>query len=489
MYLCVQYFYGYFFCRPKDSAIRTCLKSLPPTCILLVMDNAGRILIRRQGTSQQGSAGVTLQSYLSSSPMNSVVDQSTTSRQLHKSLTTPSSSTSPSMCQIDSEGQNILKKTVPQHQFKKSFTMPSSSASSSTWQTGSGYQQSLKRNVNARRVHRMAFPDVEISCRCFRSEELSVATDNFSPAMVIGKGGNSMVYQANLENGQAAAVKVLKTTRWSAKDLLREVEMLSSIKHENIVEIIGYCDSKELHAIVYNLLKGSLKQCLKQLKWAERMSIAIGVAKALEYLHHCCDPPIIHRNVKPSNMLLSDNSQPQLSDFGAAIVHNQSYQVPANTKPIDIVRTFGYLAPEYMVCGKIDEKIDVYSYGVVLLELITGKEAIQRNQRNHESLVLWARSLLRFGLCERLVDPYLSKYYKKEEMEVMMFIARLCLMHSSSQRPTMKTILRLFEDSEYWLEMQREKDQLLNGFGSIGETDLWRQYELSSVETMAFDDT
>ncbi|XVE67231.1 hypothetical protein DITRI_Ditri08aG0143500 [Diplodiscus trichospermus] len=467
---------GCNFLGPKDSAVSTCVKSLPPTCTLLVMDDAGRILIQKQGTCQNGSAGVTLQSCLSSFGVNSMVDQSMTSRQLHKSLTIPSSSSSPSMCQVD--------------QFKKSFTMPTSSASSSsTWQTGGGTQQHLKKNVNARRrFHRMAFPEAERSCRCFRSEELSAATDNFSPTMVIGKGGNSMVYRANLEDGQAAAVKVLKTTRWSAKDLLREVEMLSSIKHENIVEIIGYCDSKELHAIVYNLLKGSLKQCLKQLRWAERMAIAIGLAKALEYLHHCCDPPIIHRNVKPSNILLSDDFQPQLSDFGAATVHNQSYQVPANTKPIDIVRTFGYLAPEYMVCGKIDEKIDVYSYGVVLLELITGKEAIQTKQKNHENLVLRARSLLRFGQCERLVDPYLSNNYKKEEMEVMMFIARLCLLHSSSQRPTMKMILRLFEDSEYWLEMQREKDQLLNGFGSLGETDLWRQYELS-VGTMALDDT
>ncbi|EOX97538.1 hypothetical protein QUC31_015630 [Theobroma cacao] len=474
---------------PKVSAISNCLKSLPPTCTLLVMDDAGRILVRRQGTSQQGSAGVTLQSYLSSTQTNSMVDQSTTSRLLHKSLTVPSSSTSQSMCQIDSEGQHILQKTV-QDQFKKSFTMPSSSASSSKWQMDSGGQLSLNKNVNARRrFHRIAFPEAERSCRCFRSDELSVATDNFSPSMVIGKGGNSMVYRAMLEDGKAAAVKVLKTTHWSAKDLLREVEMLSSIKHENIVEIIGYCDSIELRAIVYNLLKGSLKECLKQLKWAERMGIAISVAKALEYLHHFCDPPIIHRNVKPSNILLSDNCQPQLSDFGAAIVHHQSYQVPANTKPIDIVKTFGYLAPEYIVCGKIDEKIDVYSYGVVLLELITGKDAIQKNQKNHESLVLWARSLLRFGQCERLVDPSLSRNYKTEEMEVMMFIARLCLMHSSSQRPTMKMILRLFEDSEYWLEMQREKDQVLNGFGSTAETDLWRLYELSSVGTLALYDT
>ncbi|KAE8671139.1 GDSL esterase/lipase [Hibiscus syriacus] len=475
---------------PNDSSVSACLKSLPPTCTLLVMDDAGRILIQRQRTSQQGSTGVPIESCLSSSQINSVVDQSTSSRLLKKSLTTPSSSTSPSMCQFDSDGHYVLKKTFPEHQFKKSFTMPSSSASSSsTWQTGGGGQRNPKNVTATRRFHRMAFQETVQPCRRFRLEELSIATDNFSPSMVIGKGGNATVYRANLEDGQAAAVKVLKTMTWSTKDLLREVDTLSGIEHENIVEMIGYCDSKELHAIVYNLLNGSLKQCLQQLKWAERMTIAIGVAKALEYLHHCCEPPIIHRNVKPSKILLSDNCQPQLSGFRAAVVHNHSYQVQANTKPVDIVRTFGYLAPEYMVCGKIDEKIDVYSYGVVLLELITGKEAIQSTHKNLESLVLWARSLFRFGLCERLVDPCLDKDYKKEEMEVMMFIARLCLMHSSSQRPTMKTILRLFEDSEYWLEMQREKDQLLNGFGSIGEKDLLRQYELSSAGTRGWDDT
>ena len=147
----------------------------------------------------------------------------------------------------------------------------------------------------------------------FTSSELKFATRDFSPEMVIGEGGHSNVYRAVLGDGQPAAVKVLKITRLSAEDLLQEVEILSDTDHENIVKIIGYCYNREMHAVVYDLLKGSLKQKLRQLRWKERMGVAIGVAKALAYLHHSCDPPIIHRDVKSSNILLSENCHPQVS--------------------------------------------------------------------------------------------------------------------------------------------------------------------------------
>ncbi|CAN0845654.1 Protein kinase STUNTED [Linum grandiflorum] len=115
------------------------------------------------------------------------------------------------------------------------------------------------------------------------------------------------------------------------------------------------------------------------------MGVAIGVAKALEYLHHSFTPPIVHRDVKASNILLSENMQPQVT----AIRLDKVDQISENVKPFEVVGTFGYLAPEYVMYGKVDVKIDVYSYGVVLLELITGKEAIQTNQETSESLVLW----------------------------------------------------------------------------------------------------
>ncbi|KAJ6409980.1 hypothetical protein OIU84_009468 [Salix udensis] len=186
------------------------------------------------------------------------------------------------------------------------------------------------------------------------------------------------------------------------------------------------------------------------------MGVAVGVAKALEHLHHSFNPPIIHRDVKSSNILLSGTCQPQLSDFGAAMVNQSSEQIPASTEPFKVAGTFGYLAPEYMMYGKVDEK-------------------------NHESLVLRARSLLSSGLCERLIDPHLSGDYEREEMEIMISVARLCLVRSSSRRPTMKMISRLFQEPEYRLNMQRERDKLLDAIESREGKFIWRKDDSTST--------
>ncbi|KAK4491471.1 hypothetical protein RD792_002221 [Penstemon davidsonii] len=377
---------------PKDSTIAKFLKALPPTCNLLIMDNGGRILFRKEGTSQQGTNTRVLQS-----------------------------------SSLSISGQPKSRPPV-----RKSSSMPSSSISEQT------------QSTNFVSFQRLAMLETKGLYRRFAFEELHHGTKGFSPNVLIGEGGHSRVYRAILENGKGVAVKVLNDSQYSKELFFQEVEILSGVRHENIVEFLGYCCCDEMSAIVYNLLNSNLKQRLKQLNWNERMQIAVDVAKALEYLHSCY-PPIIHRDVKSSNILLSVDCKPRLSDFGAAIVHSnfQNNEPSQQKKQIHVTGTLGYLAPEYMMYGKVDEKIDVYSYGVVLLELITGKEAIQKTSSisTQESLVLQARSLLSRGLFNRLIDPNLNQDYNKDEMKRMTMAARLCLLHSSSTRPSMKTVI------------------------------------------------
>lgn len=274
----------YLNCRLNYSAINSCLKGLPPTCTLLVMNNAGRIILKSQGTSQEGSSRrVALQSSFSFSTCT-WIPQSVHNPRLQKSLTIPYSSTSSSKQQTNKTVLFSADKTVQ-----------------------------VPNLVRQKLSQKLALLETEGLSRHFTMEELSLATNDFSPAVLIGDGGHSNVYRAIFEDGQAAAVKVLKTSYRAAEDLLREVDLQSSIKHENIVQVIGYCNGGEVQAIVYNLLRGSLRQNLRHLKWRERMTVAIGVAKALEYLHHSCKPPVVHRDVKSSNILLSDNFQPQVS--------------------------------------------------------------------------------------------------------------------------------------------------------------------------------
>ncbi|CAH2050118.1 unnamed protein product, partial [Thlaspi arvense] len=243
----------------------------------------GRILVQRQGTSQEGSVTPVrvLRSSLSSiSQYNNRSDQSDPPRpQIQKSLTMPSSSSS-SSSQLEPQSTRKQGLVVPNLMSQKLFQRP-------------------------------AMLEIKGSGRRFTSEELSSATNGFSQDMVIGEGGNSRVYLAELEDGRAAAVKVLRDTESSVDDLFREVETLSGLKHKNVVQLFGYCYGKGMNAIVYNLLNGSLKQRLGRMKWRERMRVAIGVAKALEYLHSR-SPPVIHRDVKSSNILLSDNCHPQI---------------------------------------------------------------------------------------------------------------------------------------------------------------------------------
>eukprot|EP00250_Pteridium_aquilinum_P016033 c22906_g2_i2 orf=597-2900(+) len=206
----------------------------------------------------------------------------------------------------------------------------------------------------------------------------------------------------------------------------------------------------ELQAATGNFNKGGKGTGV--LAWESRCKIAVGVAEALKYLHDGCTRPVIHRDVKSSNILLLSDFEPQLTDFGLA------KRVPAKSTQItcsDVVGTFGYLAPEYFMFGKVSEKTDVYSFGVVLLELITGRRPIDNTKsKGQENLVVWARPLLEDeSSTDQLIDPKLEGLYNAGQLKNMMMAAALCLRQSPQMRPCMSRILKLLtgevEDLEH----------------------------------------
>lgn len=287
----------------------------------------------------------------------------------------------------------------------------------------------------------------------FSYEVLRHATSTYSSENLIGKGGCSQVYKGTFLDGKDVAVKVLKSSKQAWKDFSLEVNIMSSLRHKNITPLLGVCmDNSELISVYEFMSKGSLEDNLHAenkeksiLSWDARFTIAVGIAEALVYLHQGCSKPVIHRDVKTSNILLSDNFEPQLSDFGLAIWGPNSTSVETYT---DVVGTFGYLAPEYFMYGKVTDKVDVYSFGVVLLELLTGRKPID-SSKGQESLVMWAKPKLQSGkLDQGILDPSLEGSVDESQMQRMVLAATLCLTRETRLRPTMDQILELLNGEE-----------------------------------------
>ncbi|XP_020588055.1 probable leucine-rich repeat receptor-like protein kinase At5g05160 [Phalaenopsis equestris] len=293
------------------------------------------------------------------------------------------------------------------------------------------------------------------SFRLFSYKELEQATSNFSPENIIGKGGNSRVYKGCLLDKKELAVKVLEHSDDALKNFISEIKIMSNLKHKNIISLTGFCFENKKLVLVFDFLsRGSLEDNLHGNEggknspgWAERYKIAVGVAEALHYLHESsAEQPVIHRDVKSSNILLSDDFEPQLSDFGLARLASTCMK---NTTSSDLEGTFGYLAPECFAYGEIDEKVDVYAFGVVLLELLSGRKPVSTNgPKGEESLVLWAKPILRAWSLEQLLDPSLGENYKTDEMERMCFVASLCIREMPGDRPSIALVLKLIKGDD-----------------------------------------
>ncbi|XP_039126528.1 proline-rich receptor-like protein kinase PERK10 [Dioscorea cayenensis subsp. rotundata] len=300
--------------------------------------------------------------------------------------------------------------------------------------------------------------------RLFTYNELKQATSDLSPEKLAGRGGSSRVYKGCLSDGRELAVKMLKPSEDALKEFTSEIEIITSLHHKNIISLFGFCFENNNLILVYDFLsRGSLEECLHGeqeskvvVSWVDRFKIATAIAEALDYLHGDCNgQPVIHRDVKSSNILLADDFEPQLSDFGLAKWASES------TEPItcsDVAGTFGYLAPEYFMHGKVSEKIDVYAFGVVLLELLSGrKPIITGSSNNQESLVIWAKNIMQEGKIKQLVDPSLGDEYDDDQVERTILAASLCIRRASRSRPRIGRVLKLLQgedDAVSWARTQ-----------------------------------
>ncbi|PPD90929.1 hypothetical protein GOBAR_DD12132 [Gossypium barbadense] len=281
----------------------------------------------------------------------------------------------------------------------------------------------------------------------FTYEELTIATNGFSDQNLLGEGGFGAVYKGCLPDGREVAVKQLKIGGGQGeREFKAEVAIISRIHHRHLVSLVGYCISENRRLLIYDYVPNNTlyfhlhREGMPVLDWATRLKIAAGAARGIAYLHEDC------KDIKSSNILLDNNFEAQVSDFGLA-----KLALDANTHVTTrVMGTFGYMAPEYASSGKLTEKSDVFSFGVVLLELITGRKPVDASQPlGDESLVEWARPLLSHALDSEdfgyLADPKLGGIYVESEMFRMIEAATACVRHSAAKRPRMGQIVRAFE--------------------------------------------
>ncbi|KAJ9675307.1 hypothetical protein PVL29_024310 [Vitis rotundifolia] len=311
-------------------------------------------------------------------------------------------------------------------------------------------------------------PEVHLGqLKRFSLRELQVATDSFSNKNILGRGGFGKVYKGRLADGSLVAVKRLKEERTPGGELQfqTEVEMISMAVHRNLLRLRGFCMTPTERLLVYPYMaNGSVASCLRErpasdppLDWPTRKRIALGSARGLSYLHDHCDPKIIHRDVKAANILLDEEFEAVVGDFGLAKLMDYK-----DTHVTTAVRgTIGHIAPEYLSTGKSSEKTDVFGYGIMLLELITGQRAfdLARLANDDDVMLLdWVKGLLKEKKLEMLVDPDLQNNYVEAEVEQLIQVALLCTQGSPMDRPKMSEVVRMLEGdglAERWDEWQK----------------------------------
>ncbi|OIT34400.1 receptor-like cytosolic serinethreonine-protein kinase rbk2 [Nicotiana attenuata] len=341
---------------------------------------------------------------------------------------------------------------------------------------------SRRKSRSVRENVATGFCHFKSSWKNFSLSDLKNATNNFSEENLIGKGGYAEVYKGCLPDGQLVAVKRLNkgTAEEQETSFLCEIGTIAHVDHPNTARMVGYGVEGGTYLVLELSSQGSLGSFLRgsrdKLDWAARYKIIFGIANGLLYLHENCQRRIIHRDIKADNILLTEDFVPQICDFGLA------KWLPKEWTHHNVGKfegTFGYFAPEYFMHGIVDEKTDVFSFGVLLLEIITGRRALDDSQ---QSLVLWAKPLLDKHDVKGLIDPVLGDKYNPKEMQHVILTAGLCVEQNPLMRPRMNQAITMIL---YLLQVM----VLLRTDGSYNKKCLRRTYSEELMDAAEYNST
>ncbi|CAN7116351.1 unnamed protein product [Brassica rapa subsp. narinosa] len=290
-----------------------------------------------------------------------------------------------------------------------------------------------------------------MGAKAFTFEELKKCTENFSEANDVGGGGYGKVYRGILPSGQLIAIKrAQQGSLQGGLEFKTEIELLSRVHHKNVVRLLGFCFDRSEQMLVYEYIpNGSLRDSLSgksgiRLDWTRRLKIALGSGKGLAYLHELADPPIIHRDIKSNNILLDENLTAKVADFGLSKIVGDPEKTHVTTQ---VKGTMGYLDPEYYMTNQLTEKSDVYGFGVVMLELLTGKSPIERGKyvvREVKTKMNKSRSL--YDLQELMDTTIIASSSNLKGFEKYVDLALRCVEEEGVNRPSMGEVVKQIEN-------------------------------------------
>ncbi|KAI9074554.1 hypothetical protein K1719_043498 [Acacia pycnantha] len=314
----------------------------------------------------------------------------------------------------------------------------------------------LTRKNSSNKQHSYEYLTVN-GFRKYSYSELKEATRGFKEE--IGSGAGGIVYKGALKDGRVAAIKRLNEANQIESEFLAEVNIIGRLNHMNLISMWGYCAEGNHRMLVYEFMEnGSLAENLESknkssLDWSKRYEIALGTARGLAYLHEECLEWVLHCDIKPQNILLDSDYQPKVADFGLSKLQNRNdVKNPSFSR---IRGTRGYMAPEWVFNLSITSKVDVYSYGIVVLEMITGKSlrVDGPDYLHHGRLVTWVRDKKKKGKekeisswVEQIVDPTVEGSFDKKTMEILLTLALECVEEDREARPTMGRVVEMLQD-------------------------------------------